>query len=80
MRKILIAMMAAATLGLIGTSGASAAPIGGAALLDGARTANVLEQAQYYYYRRRHRHYRPHCRSYRVCDGYGYCWWRTRCR
>lgn len=73
MRKILFAVIMAAGVGLVGTS-ASAAP--GAPIGQGLSNANVLE-AQYYGYRRRHHRY--HCRTVRVCDGYGYCSWRRRC-
>jgi hypothetical protein len=73
MRKILFAVVMAAGVGLVGTS-ASAAP--GAPIRDGLTTSHVQE-AQYYGYRRRH--HRRHCTRVRVCDGYGYCRWRTRC-
>ena len=73
MRTILIAVLMAAGVGLVGTS-ASAAPA--APMHDGLTNANLLQEAQYYHRRRYHRR---HCRSYRVCDVYGYCRWRTRC-
>jgi hypothetical protein len=79
MKKILFAMLVAIGLGLAGTTGASAAPANGPAIGGAVDMQNMIEEAQYYGYRR----YRgPRCRSVRVCRGYGYyrrCWWERRC-
>jgi hypothetical protein len=77
MKKIVFATLVAAGLGLAGTTGASAAPANGAAINGAINMQSMIEQAQYYYYRRG-----PRCRSVRVCSGYGYyrrCWYERRC-
>jgi hypothetical protein len=76
MKKIIFGMLLATGLGLAGATGASAAPANGAAINGALNMSTMIEQAQYYYYRR------PRCRSVRVCHGYGYyrrCWWERRC-
>jgi len=78
MRTILLAVLVAMGIGLAGTAGVSAAPANGGVLRD-LSAAPMAEQAQYYYYRRRWRRHRRHCRSYRVCNYYGRCWWQRRC-
>jgi hypothetical protein len=50
-------MLVAAGLGLAGTASVSAAPAGGAAILDAATVTDAVEQAQYWHGRRRS-HYR----------------------
>ena len=55
MRKILMATLVAAGMGVIGTSGATAAPANGVAIGEAA-TANQLTEPVYYY----HRHYYHH--------------------
>jgi hypothetical protein len=77
MKTILAAMLVATAFGLAGATGASAAPANGSALNGALTMQSMIEQAQYYYYRRG-----PRCRSVRVCRGYGYyrrCWWERRC-
>ena len=56
MRAILIAALTAAGIGLIGTSGAVAAPASGS-VIDAAATANQLTQ-QAWHRGYRHRHWR----------------------
>ena len=55
MRRILMATLVAAGIGVIGTSGATAAPVNGVAI-DRAATANQLTEPVVYY----HRHYYHH--------------------
>lgn len=77
MKKIIFGMLLATGLGLVGATGASAAPANGLAINGALNMSTMIEQAQYYYYYRR-----PRCRSVRVCRGYGYyrrCWWERRC-
>jgi hypothetical protein len=48
MRGILLAMLVAAGVGLAGSAGVSAAPIGGAAIGDAANAASSVEQVQHW--------------------------------
>ena len=74
MRTVILAAIVAMGVGLIGTGGASAAPGNGGVL--STLNATPIQQAQYYYYRRR---YYRRCRRIRVCDYYGRCWYERRC-
>jgi len=46
-RNILAAMTLAATFGLVGVTGASAAPVSGVAIVDAAATGSMVEDAQF---------------------------------
>jgi hypothetical protein len=76
MRTILFAILVAMGIGFIGTSGASAAPVNGAAINNAAATIDPV--ADVYYYRRHYRgryygrrYYGGGCRR---CGPYR-CWW-----
>lgn len=77
MRMILLSALFAVGVGLAGTTGASAAPITGAGVLDAVKGTSLTEDVQY-------RRYRRHCRSVRVCSrgpyGRRHCRIRTICR
>ena len=62
MRMILLSALLGLGIGLAGTAGASAAPLGG--LSTPVEMGSLVEQAQYY--RRRVRH-RVRCNTVRVC-------------
>jgi hypothetical protein len=51
MRGIFIAMLLAMGIGLVGTANSGAAPLSGAALLNGLQDLSTTEQAQYWRYR-----------------------------
>ena len=48
MRKTMIAAIAAAGVGLLGASGASAAPISGSVIDDAAKLASPVDQVQHW--------------------------------
>jgi hypothetical protein len=65
MRSLVIAILAAASIGLLGTSGVSAAPISGIGLKDAATIGDLVEQAQWH--SRRRSHWRWGSRRHRLC-------------
>jgi hypothetical protein len=90
MRKVLLAMLVVAGLGLLTPSGSSAAPISGSAF-NAETNASLLDRVHCVPGWPHHRRgwdgcYRPGfvapvvpvCRSVRVCGPRG-CWWRRRC-
>src|SRR5258708_35384809 len=85
MRATLLAVVAAAGIGLAGANGVSAAPINGAAIGQAADTTNQVETVQHWRWgsgghRRwgsRGGHYRWGSRGFRRCHGpYSGPWWR----
>jgi hypothetical protein len=64
MRKLTVALLIGAAIGLSGLSAASAAPANGVVIGNSASTANITQKA--YYYRRWHRRW-GHCNRWR-------CW------
>lgn len=78
MRMILMSALFAAGVGLAGTTGASAAPITGAGVLDAVSGTSLTEDVQYRRYRRNR-----DCRTVRVCSrgpyGRRFCRLRTVC-
>lgn len=79
MRMILMSALFALGLGLAGSTGASAAPVG-AGIGAAANSSSLLQEIQYYRrdYRRGHR-----CRQVRVCRHGPYgrrCHWERVCR
>jgi len=86
MRATLLAVVAAAGLGLAGASGVSAAPINGAAIGHAADATNQIETVQHWRWGSRGGHWRwgsrgGHwrwgSRGFRRCHGpYSSRWWR----
>lgn len=74
MRIALISTLAAFGFVLAGMSGASAGTANGGAIRGALDAQTLIQQAQYYYHPRRR-----HCRSVRVCNRWGRCWWERRC-
>ncbi len=69
MRAIILAVLVAAGIGLVGTSGVSAAPASGVAIGEAARVDNAIVQVQHW---RRRSHWRWGSRSYRRCHMSGW--------
>lgn len=65
MRKLVIAVLSAAALGVMIVPSANAAPINGAAIQQGAGALSLLQDVRY-------------CRTRRWCNRRG-CYWRRRC-
>jgi hypothetical protein len=86
MRATLLAVVAAAGLGLAGVSGVSAAPINGAAIGPAADATTQIETVQHWRWGSRGGHwrwgsrgghYRWGSRGFRRCHGpYSSRWWR----
>lgn len=84
MRAILLAVIAAAGIGLAGSAGVSAAPINGSAIGQAADATNQIETVQHWRWgsggRRwgyRGGHYRWGSRGFRRCHGrYSSRYWR----
>jgi len=84
MRATLLAVVAAAGIGLAGASGVSAAPINGLAIGQAADATNQIETVQHWRWGSGgHRrwgsggHYRWGSRGFRRCHGpYSSRWWR----
>jgi hypothetical protein len=84
MRATLLAVVAAAGIGLVGASGVSAAPINGAAIGQAADATNQIETVQHWRWGSGgHRrwgsggHYRWGSRGFRRCHGrYSSRFWR----
>jgi hypothetical protein len=70
MRSTLMAVLVAAGIGLVGTSGASAVPLSGPAIGDASGVSQLIEKVQWH--SRRRSHYRWGSRRARMCH-----YWRT---
>ena len=77
MRTTLLAMVAAAGLGLAGTAGVTAAPINGSVIGDAANAASPVETVQHWRWGSRGGHWRFGSRGYR---GGGHWRWGSRGR
>jgi hypothetical protein len=58
MRITLLAAVAAISLGTIGITGATAAPVSGAAINETASASSVTQQVQWHHHWWHHRHWR----------------------
>ncbi|HEY4775041.1 MAG TPA: hypothetical protein VIH40_09495 [Xanthobacteraceae bacterium] len=94
MKALLTAALVALSVGLIDPSTAVAAPASGTALAQVAAAADGLTLAWWDRYGRWHPDRRvvrrpymavppyvvvPRCRTVRVCNAFGRCWWQRRC-
>jgi len=64
MRAILLAALVAGGIGLVGTSGAMAAPANGVAIDEAATATQLTDQVRYHYHHGYYRHRHHHGRYY----------------
>ena len=82
MKTLILAILVAITVGILGATPSSAAPVSGAPLAQAAGETSGVQQVWYDRYGRWHPNRRafrgPACRTVRVCGRYR-CTWVRRC-
>ena len=78
MRTILIAMLVAAGIGFVGTSGSSAAPVTGTGIPDAAAAVDPVDQVQHWRWGSRGHHWRWGSHGHWRWGSHGHWRWGSR--